>query len=388
METYNVIWFDDEFQSLEYIIEKALANNIHLVGFTNSEDGINELEMNIAKYDAAIVDGLFFRSKDQSGVANSDKALKDVALTFEKLSFKKRLPWFILSGQTSFTKEQNTTAHVFKENEVFDKLAEDDLNSLWLRIKVEADKHPETQLRHKYANVFSVCDEKYLGSDLFHVLIDLLKEHEFNIGGSVSENKLNAIRKVVERIFRVLSRIGVIPKEVILSNGSINNASKFLAGLNESYVYTSEIAPPSITFLLRNILNVTQDGSHSGDELKLRIDQFVKSQPTGFLFSSVLFQLLEVMIWTKSFVDTHQNLEKNMLLTSLKVNAIAPKYTGKIEQDSKGNYYCGEYLLSYKLVKGKFRVGDIIKIFESSKNNDPRTDKFYPEFAINVNVCD
>ena len=37
-------------------------------------------------------------------------------------------------------------------------------------------------------------------------------------------------------------------------------------------------------------------------------------------------------------------------------------FTGTIEKDDKGNFFCGEYLLDYKLVADNFSVGDLISI--------------------------
>lgn len=38
-------------------------------------------------------------------------------------------------------------------------------------------------------------------------------------------------------------------------------------------------------------------------------------------------------------------------------------YTGKIEKDEKGNYFCGPYLLDYKYTEaGKFKVGDEVNL--------------------------
>lgn len=38
-------------------------------------------------------------------------------------------------------------------------------------------------------------------------------------------------------------------------------------------------------------------------------------------------------------------------------------YTGKIEKDEKGNYFCGPYLLDYKYTEvGKFKIGDEVNI--------------------------
>ncbi|MFT3793611.1 hypothetical protein [Flavobacterium sp.] len=38
-------------------------------------------------------------------------------------------------------------------------------------------------------------------------------------------------------------------------------------------------------------------------------------------------------------------------------------YVGKIEQDEKGNYFCGPYLLDFKTVHvGKFKIGDEVNL--------------------------
>ncbi|MBG6111657.1 hypothetical protein H4V97_000566 [Flavobacterium sp. CG_23.5] len=37
-------------------------------------------------------------------------------------------------------------------------------------------------------------------------------------------------------------------------------------------------------------------------------------------------------------------------------------YTGIIEKDENNNFFCGEYLLDYKMVMAKHAVGDMITI--------------------------
>ena len=37
-------------------------------------------------------------------------------------------------------------------------------------------------------------------------------------------------------------------------------------------------------------------------------------------------------------------------------------YTGIIEKDKDGNYFCGEYLLDYKYTEASFKIGDEINI--------------------------
>ncbi|MEN9326029.1 MAG: hypothetical protein RI943_450, partial [Bacteroidota bacterium] len=37
-------------------------------------------------------------------------------------------------------------------------------------------------------------------------------------------------------------------------------------------------------------------------------------------------------------------------------------YTGLIEQDADGNFFCGPYMLDYKLVVSKFKIGDEVNL--------------------------
>lgn len=58
-------------------------------------------------------------------------------------------------------------------------------------------------------------------------------------------------------------------------------------------------------------------------------------------------------------------------------------HTGKIEQDEKGNFFCGEYLLDYKYTMSKFKIGDEINIKSVIENpSDISYDK-YPKKSNN-----
>jgi hypothetical protein len=43
-------------------------------------------------------------------------------------------------------------------------------------------------------------------------------------------------------------------------------------------------------------------------------------------------------------------------------------YTGIIEQDENGNFFCGEYLLDYKMVASNFKIGDKITLKSAITN--------------------
>jgi len=58
-------------------------------------------------------------------------------------------------------------------------------------------------------------------------------------------------------------------------------------------------------------------------------------------------------------------------------------YTGIIEKDENNNYFCGEYLLDYKLAHTNFSAGDLITIKSVIENpSDISYDK-YPKKSKN-----
>lgn len=380
MKKYRVLWFNDEFETLDLIIDQAVINGISLFPYNNVEDGVKELERNIHYYDAVIVDGRLYKKPGQSGDALDDNAWVLIARNFDKWDDKKKLPWFILSGQVSITGGKNTFVEIYKDNKVYDKLNEDDIQSLWEDIKAAADAQSDTQIRHKYESVFDVCTDRYIGAESAKSLLYLLNTVESDNHKQETEEKINAIRKVVEKILTAFNRIGIMPSEVLKGKGGMNVSSRFLRNNHPSYSFTTEIMPPAIRFLFQKY-----HGNHTRwlslrRQLSIKADQFIKSQPTGYFFNSVVFQLLEVLVWLKSYFDKNQDHDKNKLIAL--PNEVQPAiYDGVIEQDSQRNYFCGEYLLGYNAVNGKYKPGDKITITEVSANSQPKTSHLYTKFA-------
>ena len=136
-KSYNVLWFDDEYQTLDIFNEKAMLADINLVGYSNAEEGLVELRNNLHKYDAVIVDGIFYQTSNQENTIVTQNAMAAVATELKTLEGQKKLPWFILSGQPSFTRDKNPFADFFKDNKVYDKLSDNDLEHLWKEITVD-----------------------------------------------------------------------------------------------------------------------------------------------------------------------------------------------------------------------------------------------------------
>ena len=54
-------------------------------------------------------------------------------------------------------------------------------------------------------------------------------------------------------------------------------------------------------------------------------------------------------------------------------------YTGIIEKDEHGNYFCGEYLLDYQMVEKNFKLGDEINIKSVIANPSDKSFNQYPK---------
>lgn len=312
MKIYKVLWLDDKHEESENVKEEAYQQGIELIGITNSTEGIKELQDHLQHYDALVVDGLFYETPFDTGDALNQDALYKVARYLDSISSVKTIPWFILSGQDSFTKEENLVVKMYKNNKVYDKNNDDDYVKLWSDIKFEADNQRHTQIRHKYKQVFDLCTEEFIGEKSAKRLLNLLKGVEYDELSDRVEDNFTPIRKVIEKLYSAFHRAKFLPQEVIYGDGSINRCSIFLAGGHKEY----ECAPvlhPTVAFMLKNVLDVIQDGSHDRDHLRLGIDQYVTEIRTPYLFKSAVFQLLDILIWSKEFLDQNRDLEKNDL---------------------------------------------------------------------------
>lgn len=380
MYNYKVIWFDDEFETLELIKENASINDIELIGFNNAKEGISELEKNIKNYDAAIIDGLFFIDNQQSGTPTSDRAFFDVAMALERLSPVKKLPWFILSGQISFTTEKNRYADGLKDNKVYDKLNNAHLESLWIDIKAEANNQFETQLKQKYCQILDVCDSKYIGDKQLDRLINIIKRIENNDVESGFEDMLTPIRKLLEALFIRLGELSIIPEKIIKNKGWLNGSSLFLSNRHSNFTFIKEIVHPFVAENIYRLLSIIQDGSHGEGELRLRVDQYFKTRNNDYLYRSVVFLLFDILIWLKEIIDQNPNAIENKKLW---IEVINDLQYGIIEKDSNGNYHCNEVLFTYKHIKDNaYLLNDEVKLITVVENTNPKTMHLYSKCIL------
>lgn len=294
---YKILWFDDEHQTLETIKEDALLRDIELIGFSNAEEGLQELESNYMAYDGVLMDGLFYSDAEQKGTPD-DSAFGKVGMKISNLKSQGVLiPCFIYSGQTSFVKDKNKLVDLFAsiaaaDGRVFDKSNDKDFEDLCLEIKKEAKQLPRTKVRHKHPEIFEVFDLGYLAVEKE---IDLIQIVAADLPKSNNDLKamLANIRSFVEALHYRLNTINVLPQ-----NLSFNKRMGHLSG---NISKESNWQPKSIVYQTKEIRNLQEWVYYTCGEYihHLENEQFDGYIISNYAVESIRQGLLELILWFK-----------------------------------------------------------------------------------------
>ncbi len=215
---YNILWIDDEHETLAGTKGRAKRNGINLIPFKSLNSGMNELERNFPFYDGVLLDAKFFENEED--VKGTEDTYNVHRAKERLLQLKKKFEVFVLTGQAE-AYEDKTFKKAFTK--VYKKGSDEEIDRLFSDIKVAAATQEDTQIRHSYKRVFDVCNEKYIGELAGQDILNLLKVNdETNI-----DNHFNAIRKVVEDLFIAFNKFNLLPKEFISPSVALNQSSIF-----------------------------------------------------------------------------------------------------------------------------------------------------------------
>ena len=373
---YNVLWIDDQHEFLDAVHKTATDFDIKLWPYKSMNAGCGELEANPSKYDAVLLDAKFFENEtdvpgteDTRWVHQAKDRIRDLDNT---------IAYFVLTGQAktyASPEFNNAFPHVFNKG------VDEDEDALF-KMLVDACQNRElTKLKHKYFNPFEMCTDSYLGIKHFDRLYNLVLDIENPSQIKIAQDSLTGIRKIVEAIFSKLHEIGCIPDDIMQDKGWISGSSFFLSGKNSNYTYNQNIIHPVVAFNIFKILSVSQDGSHN-EGSNLGVDAYMAANTNTFLYQSTVLLLLDTLDYLRPFIDNNSDIEKNQAKWKLnELDAIEIIYEGLVDKDESGNYYCGEYLLNKSYVERNNKIGDKIKIIESSDNGQASLKGLYPFFA-------
>lgn len=300
MKKYKVIWFDDEHETFEYRKNDARKKSILLFGYDNADTGISELKLNIELYDAVIVDGKFYNNSNQTGDTVDDTALLKVARFLDKIESRKKIPWFILSGQSSFIDEINSIAYEYKANKVYNKKIDKDYEQLWSDVKNEADNQIDTQIRHNHPDVFSIFSAHYLSSEVELQVLELIKA-KLPTNRVEIKAMLSNVRSIHESCFLKLEEINVLPN----AHAKFNDIIKHLSGNKSSasnYKSTTEVYQNDAIENLHKWIYFTC-GKYIHN---LKDEDYNDYQISNYAIESLRTGLLELLLWFKKTYEENK----------------------------------------------------------------------------------
>ena len=201
----------------------------------------------------------------------------------------------------------------------------------------------------------------------------------------------NPIRKVIEYMFRGANKWGLLPNDFFDDLGNINiwDSMQYLfgqnpnnipirfgsAGIKKDYSDYDSVLPVSCLNLFKGILNFLNVDSHtkpSSDN-----EPYTISVPAKDLFFGYALQILYLISYLGNYIDAHQDVKANLSMANNLLSKYR-NYTGTIRQDSSGNFYVDDCLLSFNSFHPVGRKATIIKAIM----NEKPTKNLYPLFAL------
>jgi len=369
----KVLWIDDEFEKQQDVIGDAEQDGIDLIPYEDHFEGIEALLSDIKGFHAVILDARVKFHKDDKV---SD--LKGLRASIDKLlilhSQGHYIPFFIFTGQPDYM-DNDMFIQTYGEYFIKGK----DNQKLFNSIKDQVQNKEEYIIQYEYKNIFSIC-EKYFDTEV--------KKH------LIFDDKLyfTQIRIILESIFRIANTKGLLHDKCI-PDGKVNltESCNFLSGdSSRHYGVRSSVKhfPKLISDAARSIIHITGAAAHTtGEENKNNIDlqEYRKQVKSPFLLYSLVFQLLDIIIWFDEYLKTNNDYEYNKSLWLQDMSKIYIE--GEICKDANGYYYCGEFLLWKRIIDDNtFIVGDVIQVTQASDNTNTSTKNNYQFFATRFNL--
>lgn len=348
MKKYNVLWIDDRCTTENAFIMNAELEGIIITPFETSKAGMEAFVKDLFHWDGIVLDAkCWIESSDET--ADTDAMHESIGKITE-LKHKREVPYFIYTGhpdlQSDIQFEKSLRGHRFyvkgKDEEI-----------LIRDIKTEADGFLVTQIRHEYADVFASYSNH---ERLLRIFLA--------IRGGDTKNPIyfNEIRKIIEDEFEVFASNYLFPKGCT----EMNARRRFLGSIE-----LKEFVPDYIQWNLFSVVNIAQEGSH-----RLTIDEAVNSGKAPYLLRSTAMELMSILLWANDFL-------KSEPCRKLKAEIASGKYDteGIVEQDEKMNFYCGNFLLPYKVAESM--LGAKVRIVKFDENTNGNKD-IYHYFAKKI----
>lgn len=303
MTKHNILLVDDEAtycQSLRSALQQiGLDRNLHIVvkDCQNWEEAEEELARQY--YAAIILDAKCLLDKTQ---VQEDFNFLPIALnrlqSIEKAQ-DRHIP-FAINTVYAGEKELATLERIVseKKGKIFAKLSPKD--ALLNFLLVEIEKAPETKVLKEHKEVFEIFDTHNFMPpnpvNFRYKLLQILKNINNEAHGL---SILQDSRVIQDEIYKLLQVKCNIP------NGSFLTKNKYLSGEKQGENYNSVVYQTEVLSYLASVVNKASSsfGNHSSSA-PTNVEVQYWEQPSQYAVKSVVFALLEQLLWFKKLMQT------------------------------------------------------------------------------------
>lgn len=376
----NVIWIDDKCKDQKgfastFIDRCEKRHGIHITSFELAKDGILHLEQNLEQFHAVILDAKGWH--DKRDVATTTYGMHEAIRQIERLSYKKYIPYYILTAQGDLVGDEEFAYSVGKDK-VFYKYNTKDVERLLSQIKTDTKHNARLQTRVFYHEILDILSS--INKDASEILLDILEALHYPNDNSKFNPLLyyNQLRQILEHIFTEANKYQIIPNECFQNNKvNIDQCYRYLVGndceiLELRYGDTGDsIVPKHIADMLSMILYLGNIKSHYTkltDKDKLKLDGFLKDDvgKSYYIIYSLTFQVCEIIIWMNDYIKRHQDVSANSQKCK-KLNY--PKGIVEPIEGITDFYHIGEkYCIEANIVEKMKLVGRTVKVIRSTPN--------------------
>ena len=333
MEKFNydfiqVLWVEDDPDVILAYPLDAAKYGLQLVPFPCWDDAKKALPDNFDRWSAIILDAKckYHRNSDDNAVRFLGEALKDISVICKD----RIIPWYIFTGgaetevSDSINDDRLKWDADWKEKKYYSKNTDNDI--LYRRIKIHAIKSQRLQIQEMYRNVFDAIEKCSIDDEGYNALEDLLVPIHFpeQIEANDYNDKYAKARSVLEYIFRSMSVHGMLPdwgKQINLQWSSCllsgMPATKTKDG-KEIVVIESkkQVLPPVLKIVMKEMVRIIPAFCHSDnkEENEIKKEEYLKDVDSStFLLKSFTFQLCDIILWYRNYLQKHPDAELNAL---------------------------------------------------------------------------
>lgn len=322
---YNIVWADDEIDDIldKETIEELISDGFNIVGQAHDGEELERLLKNPEMVDAVIVDANFNESDINIGSERDTSGL-DYARSLYIHTLNKKIPFFLFTGRSD-----ELLREIYKHNPKFledfprhkrwfSKNGEgEEYNSLLEAIKqaIEEQNSVNFIIRNRYKYELAAAS-LFSGTSEF-IFNFLVHEHENTL--EKLQEPFVSVRRSIEKIFGKCEELKLIPPVSDNTNGVVGYFLHKKYRITDStgthtYLYEmlgGDIMPKPLALSLKYIVDITQDGAHSKNKMKLKVDEYFESTKDVFMLRSVVYILIDIIRWFADTAISHNDADVN-----------------------------------------------------------------------------